>query len=419
MVSDVHSDMLWLNFQELIAPYEWLQACWSTPFFAANRQVLGTFALYCSERREPTSEERELIEFTVGIAAFLVERSDAKARFDLMSKAIEQSPVGILIADEEQVIEYTNQRFAVLTGQQTALVLDKPLIQVFPAELQPTISQAIGQILAGQQQVVRRQDHLQRPDGSWYWQESCFYPIVGRQQQVTHLLLELEDITSQKLAEQQWMESELRFRTLLDNTPEISIQGYEADGTTFYWNKASEVLYGYTPQEAIGQNLLELIIPKVMHPEVKAAMQYMAESKTPIPSGELQLQRRDGSLVPVYSGHAVVNLPGKKPQIFCMDIDLTKRKEQEAGLRLAEAVFNSSQEGILITDIEKNIISVNPALERLFGYSQQELIGQTPSLLRSGRHSDEFYQHLWRELTTHHHWQGEIYNNIFFYVLFC
>ncbi len=410
VVSDVHSDMLWLNFQELIAPYEWLQACWSTPFFAANRQVLGTFALYCSERREPTNEERELIEFTVGIAAFLVERSDAKARFDLMSKAIEQSPVGILIADEEQVIEYTNQRFAVLTGQQTALVLDKPLIQVFPAQLQPTISLAIDQILAGQQQVVRRQDHLQRPDGSWYWQESCFYPIVGRQQQVTHLLLELEDITSQKLAEQQWMESELRFRTLLDNTPEISIQGYEADGTTFYWNKASEVLYGYTPQEAIGQNLLELIIPKVMHPEVKAAMQYMAESKTPIPSGELQLQRRDGSLVPVYSGHAVVNLPGKKPQIFCMDIDLTKRKEQEAGLRLAEAVFNSSQEGILITDIEKNIISVNPALERLFGYSQQELIGQTPSLLRSGRHSDEFYQHLWRELTTHHHWQGEIYN---------
>ena len=45
-------------------------------------------------------------------------------------------------------------------------------------------------------------------------------------------------------------QSELRFRTLLDNTPEISVQGYEADGTTFYWNKASEVLYGYSKEEA-------------------------------------------------------------------------------------------------------------------------------------------------------------------------
>ena len=410
VVSDVHNDMLWINFQELVAPYDWLQACWSTPFFGSNRHLLGTFGVYSAERREPTAEEQELIQFTVSLAAFLVERSDAKSRFDLMSKAIEQSPVAILIADADGQVEYHNQRFAILTGQQVAEVLEHPLYTVFPALLHAEIQLAIAQIFAGDVTVVRRQDHLQRPDGSWYWQESCFYPIVGRRTEISHVLLELEDITPQKLAEQQWMESELRFRTLLDNTPEISVQGYEADGTTFYWNKASEVMYGYSADEAIGQNLLDLIIPSEMHPAVREAMHFMADQKTPIPSDELQLMRKDGSFVEVYSGHAVVNLPGREPQIFCMDIDLTERKRQEAGLRLADAVFNSSQEGILITDTQKNIISVNPALERLFGYSEAELIGQTPSLLRSGRHSDDFYEQMWHDLTEYHHWQGEVYN---------
>jgi diguanylate cyclase (GGDEF)-like protein/PAS domain S-box-containing protein len=410
VVSDVRNDMLWINFQDLIAPYDWLQACWSTPFFDTNRHLLGTFAVYSAEHREPTAEERELIQFTVTLAAFLVERSNAKSRFDLLSKAIEQSPVAILIAGVDGQVEYKNQRFAVLTGQHAPAILEQPLYTVFPSAVHADIQLAIAQIFAGEQQVVRRQDQLQRPDGRWYWQESCFYPIVGRRAEISHVLLELEDITPQKLAEQQWMESELRFRTLLDNTPEISVQGYEADGTTFYWNKASEAIYGYAAEEAIGKNLVDLIIPSEMQPAVREAMHFMADSKTPITSDELQLKRKDGSLVAVYSGHAVVNLPGREPQIFCMDIDLTERKRQESGLRLAEAVFNSSQEGILITDIKKNIISVNPALERLFGYSQAELIGQTPTLLRSGRHSEDFYQQMWHDLTELHHWQGEVYN---------
>ncbi len=410
VVTDVHNDMLWINFKELITPYEWLQACWSTPFSDSSNKLLGTFAVYAAERREPTSQEQDLIEFTVRLASFLVDRSDAKSRFDLMSKAIEQSPVAIVIAGVDGQIQYHNQRFALLTGQQVTSITDQPLSRVFPEHLQRDIQAAINQITTSGQAVVRRQDHLQRPNGSWYWQECCFYPIVGKHQQVTHILLELEDITPQKLAEQQWMESELRFRTLLDNTPEISVQGYDADGTTFYWNKASETMYGYGAEEAIGQNLLSLIIPTHMHPDLREAMHFMASTKTPIPSGELQLKRKDGSVVDVYSGHAVVNLPGREPQIFCMDIDLTKRKQQEAGLRLAEAVFNSCQEGILITDTEKIIISVNPALERLFGYSQAELIGVTPALLNSGRHTEEFYQQLWKTLTEQHHWQGEIYN---------
>lgn len=409
IVSDVKTDMLWQNFQELAAPYSWLKGCWSTPFFDSQKTLLGTFGIYVAENRAPNAEEQDLIQFTVSLAAFLVERSDAKAKLDLLSKAVEQNPVAVVICNPDGIISYLNQKVEPLTGFTATQMLGTALPGMYPEELQTDIKTAMEKLKNGEE-LVRGQCQLQRPDGSSYWQDYSLRRILDSTHQLSHMLLEIADISLQKEAEQQWQDSELRFRTLLDNTPEIAVQGYEADGTTFYWNKASEQIYGYSNKEAIGQNLLELIIPPAMRNDVRLAMQQMAQTGEAIPSAELMLQRKDGSLVPVYSGHAVVKLRDKAAQIFCMDLNLTERKQQDEKLRLSAAVFNSSREGILITDIQKRIISANPALQMLFGYSEAELIGKTPDIFNSGRHPAEFFQQLWHMLTEQGHWQGEILN---------
>jgi PAS domain-containing protein len=84
-------------------------------------------------------------------------------------------------------------------------------------------------------------------------------------------------------------ESENRFRRLLMDIPSVSVQAYAADGTTRYWNKASEHLYGYTAEEALGRNLTELIIPPEMRDGVRQAMQQMFATQQAIPAGELSL----------------------------------------------------------------------------------------------------------------------------------
>ena len=66
-------------------------------------------------------------------------------------------------------------------------------------------------------------------------------------------------------------ESEMRFRGLLQEIPSVAVQGYAPDGTTQYWNQASERLYGYTAREAIGRNLVDLIIPPEMRGDVEQA----------------------------------------------------------------------------------------------------------------------------------------------------
>ncbi len=153
------------------------------------------------------------------------------------------------------------------------------------------------------------------------------------------------DISEFKLAEQALQSSEMRFRNLLENIPSVAVQGYGSNGVIHYWNEASENIYGYTADEAIGKNLLELIIPQEMHDDVKHAIQSMFASGCPTPSSELSLLRKDGTKVDVFSSHAYVHVPGKEPELFCVDVDLSERKRIEEALRASEQRWQFALEG--------------------------------------------------------------------------
>jgi PAS domain S-box-containing protein len=144
------------------------------------------------------------------------------------------------------------------------------------------------------------------------------------------------DITAQKESERVLRESEERFRTLLQKVPNVAVQGYAADGTIHYWNEASERFYGYRAQEALGANMLDLIIPPDIRDEVRVKLRESAETGEPIESGEIPLMRRDGSTVVTFSSHAVVQTPGMPPSLYCLDIDLTEYKRLEGDLRQAQ-----------------------------------------------------------------------------------
>jgi len=82
----------------------------------------------------------------------------------------------------------------------------------------------------------------------------------------------------------------------------------------------------------------------------------------------------------------------------------------QRNLYLAEKVIENSLEGILITDAETRIMSVNPAFTRLTGYTAEEVIGRNPSMLSSGRQNEAFYQRMWERIHAHGSWQGEVWN---------
>jgi len=91
--------------------------------------------------------------------------------------------------------------------------------------------------------------------------------------------------------------------------------------------------------------------------------------------------------------------------------DLEQLIEERTGeLRLAASVFANTMEGVIVTDPDGIILSVNPAFSDITGYSASEAIGQNPNLLRSQRHTPEFYGKFWAALQQDGHWRGEIWN---------
>lgn len=82
----------------------------------------------------------------------------------------------------------------------------------------------------------------------------------------------------------------------------------------------------------------------------------MAETGEPISSGELNLLRKDGSTISVYSSHAVVTITGREPEFFCIDIDLTKRKQADAKIRGPSALLDAASEAIYVEDLHDNTI---------------------------------------------------------------
>ncbi|WP_372739292.1 diguanylate cyclase domain-containing protein [Neptunomonas sp.] len=90
--------------------------------------------------------------------------------------------------------------------------------------------------------------------------------------------------------------------------------------------------------------------------------------------------------------------------------EVTVFKETEAKLKLAACVFESTLDGVLITDADGVILSVNPAFTEITGYAAEEAVGQNPRMLQSNRHDQVFYASMWKDIKTKGRWNGEIWN---------
>lgn len=104
--------------------------------------------------------------------------------------------------------------------------------------------------------------------------------------------------------------------------------------------------------------------------------------------------------------------PANEPEarFIVLSRDVTERVSSREQLRLSAIVFDNAAEGMMVTDAENNIVSVNRAFVEVTGYSAEEVMGKNPRLLRSDRHGPEFFRDLWGALEADGGWQGEIWN---------
>ncbi len=233
-----------------------------------------------------------------------------------------------------------------------------------------------------------------------------FYPDGSRKA----LVVIGRDITGRKKAEQELQANEEKFRTLLDRLEHIPVQGYDEERRIVYWNSSSTAVYGYSSEEALGCKLENLIIPAHMRDDMIQSIQNWLKKEEAIPSGESTLCDKEGNDVPVFSSHVMHISEAGHKEIFCINIDLSMLHEAEEQLRRLAAAVEQTGETIVITDLDANIVYVNPAFTEVTGYTREKALGQNPRILQSGQTDEDLYTEMWQTLLNKQTWKGRFVN---------
>lgn len=170
------------------------------------------------------------------------------------------------------------------------------------------------------------------------------------------------------------------FQYIMKDSESIAVQGYNKNHQINYWNKASELLYGYCAKEAIGQELEALIIPETMKQEVSLLIDQWIDHGIPIPTSEITLVNKKGNDVHVFSQHVMIKVSKNDYEMYRIDIDLSKidtlQKELLIQKNFLKTMINVIPDLIWIKDTEGKYLACNTEFERFYGIKESELIGK-------------------------------------------
>jgi diguanylate cyclase (GGDEF)-like protein/PAS domain S-box-containing protein len=222
------------------------------------------------------------------------------------------------------------------------------------------------------------------------------------------------NVTAERAAEDMLAASEERYRGMFRHAP-LPYQSLGMDANILDVNDAWLALFGVSDRdEVIGRPIADFIEERSLPTLAENFPKFVAAGQ--INGPVFDIHRGDGATrTVVITGRIGHNADGARTH--CILTDITERLRLEAAQqknaeeqRLAASVFSASAEGICITDADKTIISVNPALEAITGYSKDEVIGNTPKLFSSGRQDADFYRRMWKKIARDGFWRGEIWN---------
>ncbi|MFQ6594266.1 MULTISPECIES: EAL domain-containing protein [Pseudomonas] len=220
------------------------------------------------------------------------------------------------------------------------------------------------------------------------------------------LVVVVRDISQLKETQQQLQTSEEKFAKAFHASPDGLLLSRQRDGVLIEVNEGFSRLTGFT-SATLDQSSLDLGIWVDLN-ERKHMLELMQRDGF-VRDFICHIRRADGLIRLCELSSRPLPIGGEDCMLTIAR-DITERQLMQEKLQQAATVFESTAEGVLITDTRQNISAVNRAFSEITGYSEAEALGQTPRLLASGLHDSAFYAAMWHQLTAHGHWQGEISN---------
>ncbi len=313
----------------------------------------------------------------------------------------ENSPLGMVRFNPEGVILDCNHKLVELLDSTKEKLIGFNVAQ----KSNPKMREAIKKALAGESSIYEDIYTSVTGNKSSYIR-AIFNPVtLGKSS--TEVICTLEDISDRIEAERNLAESEERFRGIAKASP-VGIIITDVKGNLLYANQRMTELTGEDYTEKTGLSWMNNI-----HSKDKSNLITNWYNADFISRDRLEFRIVHNSGIILWILGQIVKLRDKNEQMVGYVItmtDITQIKTVELEHTRLTAAIDQAVEAIMITDTDGIITYVNPAFQKISGYSAEEAIGQNPRFLQSGEHDILFYDKLWDTILAGHIWKGKLVN---------
>ncbi|TAJ80187.1 MAG: EAL domain-containing protein [Gallionellaceae bacterium] len=235
-------------------------------------------------------------------------------------------------------------------------------------------------------------------------------PVIGG------IVLNGRDVTSRKRDEIEIAQSRKAldaerqlFQAILDNSP-LGIWMLGVDDKLRFVNKTFCNAVG-VPEERFlaARHYVEVLPPAISESCIRSDRECFKQEHPHLSTEVIPFVDGKDHLLEI-TKTKLLDHDGKAIGLIGLAVDITERKRAEDWFRLTAKVFSNTLEGIIVTDVNCNIIEVNEAFTKINGYAREEVLGKNARLLQSGYQNRAFYENMWNSIVTTGHWTGEVWN---------
>ena len=290
-----------------------------------------------------------------------------------LTAIIDSADDAIISKTLEGIITSWNKGAERIFGYTAEEVVGKPVTILIPPDHLDEEPNILARLRAGER-IEHYETVRVRKDGTLVDISLTVSPIRTPEGRIIGASKIVRDISERRLAE-----------SALGAQEEVIKQAYDAiflrdaANAITLWNRGAERIYGYTQGEALGRSPHELLKTE---PPVPLEEIYESLRSEGYWEGELKHTRKDGEQLIVETRWAtVLNDRGKVSTILEITRDVTERKRAEERLLQAAAIVENSDDAIISKDLNGIILSWNPGAKRIYGYTAEEAIGQSVTML--------------------------------------
>lgn len=198
-----------------------------------------------------------------------------------------------------------------------------------------------------------------------------------------------------------------RHRLYLQQTPLVVIE-WDTGGHVIAWNQAAELTFGYAAEKVMGKHM-DFLVPEDGRKALAELWRTLIAGQGGVFRRSKNLHRDGFALHCDWTSTPVFDEGGQLVSVISVAQDVTQRMQVEDDQRIAAVAFES-QEGMMITDAQHRVLTVNRAFNRITGFSAEEMIGRIPDLLDLEHHDEEFVRSMRERLELNRYWAGEVWS---------